>query len=118
MKFYCNHCKFRRRNLYKKANIRRKPELFKIEYLNDDGKRENIIIKGNTVQDYDKQRPVNENVMYGKFLIKEEKERLTEINNRYKGIYKIGTTEKKIQEITVLKKDINWKFRVLNDLYY
>ena len=94
-----------------------KPEIFRICDVSDSGEFKNIIIRGYTLQEYDKSKPVNINVKYGNLLLKEESFLINEINRQYRFNFKIGSLEEKRNKLNEIKKNINWKFRVLNDIY-
>jgi len=73
-------------------------------------------IRGYTNQQIDKPTVVNENVIYGRFVLEEEKQKIHKIIKKYHYIYDIGTNEKRMAEIDAIKKETNWKLRILNDL--
>lgn len=73
-------------------------------------------IIGETTEDINKPRPVNENVLYGDLIIAEEKRKINKIYKKYEKNFEIGTKEKIQKDIDTIKKDTNWKLRILNEL--
>jgi len=73
-------------------------------------------IIGETTEDVNKPRPVNENVLYGDLIIAEEERKINKIYKKYEKNFEIGTKEKIQKDIDTIKKDTNWKLRILNEL--
>tara|TARA_B100000900_G_C20372663_1_gene631058 strand:- start:213 stop:686 length:474 start_codon:yes stop_codon:yes gene_type:complete len=81
--------------------------------------RDNFIIDdilGITKENIDKPRVVDENVLYGDLVIAEEKRIIDKIYNDYKNSFEIGTNEIIRKQIEEIRKQTNWKLRVLKEV--
>lgn len=91
------------------------PLLFNL--YNDRGDVVNNIY-GPTKQDIEKPKVVDVNIPGGALVLNEERNKIREIEDKYSYVWKVDVKEKRINAISKVKKETNWKLRVLNEQYY
>lgn len=88
------------------------PVLFELKGYNGHVKD---VIRGTTKQDINKPKAVNTSVKGGFYVLIEERDRINEIESKYREVWKKHIKEKREKEIAEIKKLSNWKLRVLNE---
>ena len=81
--------------------------------------REEVVysVRGFTKQDLEKPKVVDVNIPGGALVLNEERNKIGEIKNKYRQIWKSDIKEKRLNAIAKVKKETNWKLRVLNEKY-
>jgi hypothetical protein len=72
-------------------------------------------IRGTTNERIAKSKVVNTNVKYGFYILCEERTKINKIENKYDKIWKKDIKEKRDKMIEAVRKETNWKLRVLNE---
>jgi hypothetical protein len=72
-------------------------------------------IRGTTNETIEKSKVVNTNVKYGFYILCEERKKINKIENKYLNIWEKGTKELREKKISEVRKETNWKLRVLNE---
>lgn len=72
-------------------------------------------IRGTTNERKSKSKVVNTNVKYGFYILCEERTKINKIENKYDKIWKKDIKEKRDKMIEAVRKETNWKLRVLNE---
>jgi hypothetical protein len=91
---------------------REEPVLFELKGYNGQVKD---VIRGTTKQDINKPKAVNSSIKGGFYVIMEERDRINEIESKYRQVWKKDTKEKREKEIAEIRKVSNWKLRILNE---
>lgn len=99
-------------NMITQNDNRDEPVLFELKGYNGHVKD---VIRGTTKQDINKPKAVNTSVKGGFYVLIEERDRINEIESKYKEVWKKHIKEKREKEIAEIKKLSNWKLRVLNE---
>lgn len=73
------------------------------------------VVKGTTKQDINKPRVVDVNVEGGKYIVSEEQDRISEVKHKYNEVWKKDIKQQREQLLETIKKETNWKLRVLNE---
>lgn len=75
-------------------------------------------IRGVTKQDIEKPKTVDINVPGGRLIVNEENSKMREIQNKYRNVWRSDIKDKRLNALAELRKETNWKLRVLNEQYY
>jgi hypothetical protein len=73
------------------------------------------VVKGTTKQDINKPKVVNVNVKGGSYIVSEERELIMKVKNKYNEVWKKDVKQQREQLLETIKKETNWKLRVLNE---
>ena len=73
------------------------------------------VVKGTTKQDINKPKVVDVNIEGGNYIVSEERDRIQEVKNNYRQVWKKDVKQQREQLIETIKKETNWKLRVLNE---
>jgi len=74
-------------------------------------------VTGVTKQDLEKPKVVDVNIPGGALVLREERYRISAIHDKYRCVWKSDVKEKREHALAKLKKETNWKLRVLNEQY-
>ena len=72
-------------------------------------------IRGTTNENIEKSKVVNTNVKYGFYILCEERNKINKIEKKYRKIWEKGIKELREKKISEVRKETNWKLRVLNE---
>lgn len=72
---------------------------------------------GVTKQVLEKPKVVDVNIPGGALVLNEERNNMRKINDKYRCVWKSDVKEKRLDALAKLKKETNWKLRVLNEQY-
>ncbi len=73
------------------------------------------IVKGTTKQDINKPKVVDVNIEGGNYILSEERERIREVTNNYRQVWKKDVKQQREELLETIKKETNWKLRVLHE---
>ena len=72
---------------------------------------------GVTKQDLEKPKVVDVNIPGGALVLNEERDKMRKIQDKYRNVWNSDVKEKRLNALAKLKKETNWKLRVLNEQY-
>lgn len=74
-------------------------------------------VRGVTKQDLEKPKVVDINIPGGALVLNEERDKMRKIQDKYHCVWKSDIKEQRLNALAKLKKETNWKLRVLNEQY-
>lgn len=74
-------------------------------------------VRGVTKQELEKPKVVDVNIPGAALVLNEERDKIRKIQDNYHCVWKSEVKEKRLNALAKLKKETNWKLRVLNEQY-